>query len=95
MMHRASDWIVPLLFAYFAFLHITVEQKYCFETLDSMAEKDLLMARMTLEFSIKANPLFAERPQWLQVATCLSAYGFLVGGAITTLTFLFKVKKGR
>ena len=33
----------------------------------------------TYDFSVKYNPLFLQRPEWLKLATCFSAYGFLLG----------------
>lgn len=88
---RKLDLIVPLLFSYFALLHLTVERNYCYESLDTSAQRNAPLGVATRDFSKLANPLFYLREEWLRIATCISAYGFLAGGALTTVTFVFRV----
>jgi hypothetical protein len=82
---------ILLLYTYFATLHMTVERNYCYETVEQSAGRNTFLSRETLDFAKVANPTFADRPEWLRVATCMSAYGFLVGGAVTTVTILFEI----
>eukprot|EP00470_Lotharella_oceanica_P009172 CAMPEP_0170180376 /NCGR_PEP_ID=MMETSP0040_2-20121228/21808_1 /TAXON_ID=641309 /ORGANISM="Lotharella oceanica, Strain CCMP622" /LENGTH=123 /DNA_ID=CAMNT_0010424993 /DNA_START=119 /DNA_END=490 /DNA_ORIENTATION=+ len=46
---------------------------------------------MTYDFTKENNPLFLARPRWLQIATCISAYGYAPFYAFFALCFLFKL----
>ena len=41
-------------------------------------ESKTLFVKDTIDFSIKYNPLFHARPEWLVKATCISAYAFWI-----------------
>ena len=42
-----------------------------------------------LDFCKLYNPLFLARPEWMRVATCVSAYGFVFGYALIALAAAF------
>mmetsp|Transcript_57954 Transcript_57954/g.154167 ORF Transcript_57954/g.154167 Transcript_57954/m.154167 type:complete len:143 (-) Transcript_57954:97-525(-) len=56
-------------------MNVTVERCYCHDALKP-GDARFLMPE-TLDFAQQHNPLFLSRPRWMQVATCISAYGFL------------------
>ncbi len=41
-------------------------------------ESKTLFVKDTIDFSIKYNPLFHERPEWVVKATCISGYTFWI-----------------
>jgi hypothetical protein len=49
----------------------------------------------TYDFSVKYNPLFLERPKWLKIATCMSAFGFLPFHIILLASYLFGINSAR
>lgn len=79
-----SDWLVVALHVYFMLMNVTVERWYCHGPL-TKGDKRFLMAD-TYNFAEKFNPLFLARPEWMRLATCASAYGFLPFYAFTTFT---------
>ena len=78
---RPLDIVVLVLYSYFLFSCFFIERHYCAAPLDPN-DSDWLL-RETYEYSEKFNPLFLARPEWLRVATCMSAYmlsvGYIVG----------------
>ena len=60
--------------AYFILMNVTVERYYCEGPLEA-GDTRFLVAE-TLDFCSKYNPLFLERPPFLHIATCISAYVF-------------------
>ena len=58
-------------------MNFTVEHTYC---VDTFKENDTrFLIQETVDFSRLNNPLFLARPEWLRVATCISAFVFPVG----------------
>jgi hypothetical protein len=74
-MTRWVDFALVALQAYFILMNVTVERTYCHSPL-VQGDTRFLVAE-TIDFSQNYNPLFLARPQWMVVATCTSAYGFL------------------
>eukprot|EP01095_Lingulamoeba_sp_RSL-Kostka_P003692 TRINITY_DN14673_c0_g1_i1.p1 TRINITY_DN14673_c0_g1~~TRINITY_DN14673_c0_g1_i1.p1 ORF type:complete len:182 (-),score=40.72 TRINITY_DN14673_c0_g1_i1:57-602(-) len=70
---RPIDLFICLLLVYYCFSCFFIERHYCDAELDPHSENSILQA--TYEYSEKYNPLFLSRPLWLQIATCISAYG--------------------
>lgn len=71
-----SNVVLVVLQCYFLLMNFTVELTYCHSPL---GEADGFLVAETLEFAEKYNPLFLARPEWLRVATCISAYTFCFG----------------
>lgn len=74
------------LMCYFISMNLTVERCYCKLTVESCAADGWPLAEATLDFCKQYNPLFLARPEWMRVATCVSAYGFLFGYALIGVT---------
>merc|ERR1711934_26067 len=83
---RPVDILIILLYGYFLFSCIFIERPYCAAPLDPDDSNWILKA--TYEFSEKYNPLFLSRPEWLQAATCISAYILSIGYVFAVATFL-------
>uniref|UniRef100_A0A7S3K6A4 EXPERA domain-containing protein n=1 Tax=Aureoumbra lagunensis TaxID=44058 RepID=A0A7S3K6A4_9STRA len=66
--------LIPLQI-YFVLMNVTVERFYCQTPFDNVTDKRFLVQE-TIAFCKANNPLFLERPRWMQVATCISAYGY-------------------
>jgi hypothetical protein len=75
--------------AYFLLMNFTVERYYCHNPLIGPGShaSGLLIAE-TVTFAQAHNPLFLARPEWLRVATCISAYGLCWGYMLTLLAAL-------
>jgi|UniRef100_A0A6T9NQG4 hypothetical protein len=71
---RPINLLLVILQTYFMLMNVTVERCYCAGPL-SASDMRFLMPE-TLAFSQQHNPLFLARPRWMQIATCISAYGF-------------------
>ena len=74
-MVRYLDALLVVFQIYFMLMNVTVERCYCHGPL-SAGDTRFLMPE-TLDFAQQHNPLFLSRPRWMQMATCVSAYGFL------------------
>ena len=74
-MVRWLDVLVVGFQVYFILMNVTVERCYCAGPLTA-TDKRFLMPE-TWDFANHHNPLFLSRPRWMQMATCISAYGFL------------------
>lgn len=72
---RWVDVTLVLCQSYFIVMNVTVERCYCHDPLTA-GDTRFLMPE-TLDFAKQHNPLFLERPRWMQMATCISAYVFL------------------
>ena len=57
-------------------MNVTVERCYCHHTVHECVAQGSFLAVETLDFVKVYNPLFLARPEWIRVATCISAYGF-------------------
>jgi hypothetical protein len=64
-----SNIILCTLQVYFILMSLTVERSYCDRPLVD-GDSGFLM-QQTYDFSVQHNPLFLERPEWLQKATCV------------------------
>mmetsp|Transcript_12812 Transcript_12812/g.19401 ORF Transcript_12812/g.19401 Transcript_12812/m.19401 type:complete len:173 (+) Transcript_12812:38-556(+) len=82
---RKIDLLIVILCMYFLWSCIFIERHYCANALKADDTNPLLKA--TYEYSEKYNPLFLQRPEWLQISTCISAY-FLGAGYILIVTML-------
>jgi len=71
---RLLDALVFCLQCYFLLMSTTVERSYCWSSFEEGDKRFLLQE--TIDFCRLHNPLFLARPQWMRVATCLSAYCF-------------------
>jgi hypothetical protein len=74
-MVRWVDYVLVILQLYFLLMNVTVERNYCHAPLEA-GDTRFLVAE-TIAFCQQYNPLFLARPQWMVVATCTSAFGFL------------------
>ena len=74
-MARAIDSVLVVFMCYFVLMNVTVERCYCHAPLTA-TDKRFLMPE-TWDFVNQHNPLFLARPFYMQMATCISAYGFL------------------
>ena len=74
-MARFVDVVLIICQLYFMLMNVTVERCYCHGPLTA-GDTRFLMPE-TLDFAQQHNPLFLSRPRWMQMATCISAYGFL------------------
>lgn len=75
-MSRFVDRVLLVLFCYYLWSCVFIERHYCAEPIGTHSEG---LLKTTYEYSKQYNPLFAERPEWLRLATCFSAYGLGVG----------------
>ena len=73
---RRIDMLIVALQAYFVLMNVTVERCYCHHTVGECVAQGSFLAAETQEFCTKYNPLFLARPEWMRIATCMSAYGF-------------------
>ena len=83
--HRLIDGLILTLFVYFLWSCIFIERHYCVEPLTPSSTG---LMKMTYEYSVENNPLFLARPEWLQIATCISAY-VLGAGYVIMYVFTF------
>ena len=74
---------------YFLTMNVTVERCYCLMSVEECAANNWLLATETLEFCKKYNPLFLARPEWMRVATCISAYIFAIGYLLCAIAAAF------
>jgi hypothetical protein len=88
-MARWVDGLLLALFAYFVAMNLTVERCYCHMTVEACAASGWPLASTTLDFCKSYNPLFLARPEWMRVATCFSAYGFVCGYALCGIAAAF------
>jgi hypothetical protein len=68
---------IVALHAMYVLVSATVENAYCRAPLTASSSGFLL--HETYEFAAANNRIFLERPEWLRIATCFSAYIFLPG----------------
>merc|ERR1712137_96952 len=90
---RPVDILIILLYGYFLFSCIFIERHYCAAPLQE-DDSDWIM-RATYEYSEQYNPLFLTRPEWLQAATCISAYVLGAGYVFGVITFLRGIESMR
>ena len=76
MAFKISNIILMALQVFFVTMNWTVEKEYCAGPLNPNSKG--LFIKDTVDFSIKYNPLFHARPEWLVKATCISAYTFWI-----------------
>ena len=88
---RTFDMLLLALMGYFLLMNMTVERCYCHETVEACAQAGKLLGKETLDFCRLYNPLFIARPEWMRVATCISAYGFCVGYALIAVAASFNL----
>jgi len=69
------DILLFLLQCYFMLMNVTVERSYCAAPIT--AESTCFLCPETVAFCEKYNRLFLARDEWMRLATCFSAYGFL------------------
>ena len=62
---------------------------YCHRTMEECKAQGYWLADMTVDFCTVNNPLFLERPEWMRMATCYSAYGFVFGYVLIGLAAAF------
>ena len=79
------DGLLLLLMVYFITMNLTVERCYCSMSVEACAADGWLLGQETLDFCKQNNPLFLARPEWLRVATCASAYVFILGYALIAI----------
>ena len=79
---RSVDYLILVLMVYFVTMNLTVERCYCKMTMEACAAADWPLAAATIDFCLQYNPLFLARPEWMRVATCVSAYVFCAGYAL-------------
>ena len=72
-MGTAFNTLIVTLMAYFVLMSLTVERAYCNAPLEPSSTVPFVPEAVA--FCAKANPLFLQRPEWLRLATCFSAYG--------------------
>lgn len=70
-----TDVLIALLMCYFMLMNVTVERSYCHAPITK--ESSCFLCLQTWAFCEANNRLFNERPEWMVMATCFSAYGFL------------------
>jgi hypothetical protein len=75
----ASDILLILLLCYFLLMNATVERYYCHEGGPFSPSDTRFLVKETIDFSVKFNPLFLSRPEWMVKATCVSAYVLSIG----------------
>lgn len=92
---RPYDWLFIVLFIYFIFSCLFIESKYCFGDGPMDPNDDRFMMPETYDFCVKYNPLFLERPKWLKIATCWSAFGFLPFHCILLSSYVFGINSAR
>mmetsp|Transcript_22739 Transcript_22739/g.71285 ORF Transcript_22739/g.71285 Transcript_22739/m.71285 type:complete len:165 (+) Transcript_22739:239-733(+) len=74
---NAMDACLALLQVYFILMNVTVERSYCSAPITRAST--CFLCPETVEFCEAHNMLFLARPEWLRLATCFSAYGFVWG----------------
>lgn len=84
----ASDILLILLLVYFLLMNATVERYYCHEGGPFQDGDKRFLVAETVDFSVKYNPLFLSRPEWIVKATCVSAYGLSAGYLFVLLVTL-------
>ena len=89
LLQRPVDILICILYLYYLWSAIFIERYYCAAPLDASSTAFILKA--TYEYSEKYNPLFLERPEWLQAATCISAYGLGLGYVFGAVMFIFGI----
>jgi len=88
---RPLDGLLLLLFCYFILMNVTIETTYCATTLEVAAEEGKFLAQETIDFCKDANPLFLLRPEWLRMATCISAHLLVLFYFFFFVVFLFGI----
>ena len=78
--------LIVVLQAYFLLMNATVERYYCHSEL--VATDNRFLVAETVAFSEQHNPLFLSRPEWLRIATCMSAYGLCWGYLLVAFSAL-------
>ena len=89
----AVDLFLAGLQLYFITMNWTVERSYCAAPITE--ESDCFLCPETFEFCTAHNPLFLARPEWMRMATCYSAYGFVFGYVLIGLAAAFDLWAGR
>ncbi len=72
-----SNGLIIVLQVYFLLMNFLVERSYCLSPF-SDADNRFLVPE-TVAFCKENNPLFLARPDWLVMATCISAFVFPLG----------------
>jgi hypothetical protein len=72
-----SNGLIIGLQVYFLFMNFTVERSYCLSPFTDADNRFLVPE--TVAFCKENNPLFLARPDWLVMATCVSAFIFPLG----------------
>ena len=60
-----SDVLLLVLLSYFLLMNATVERFYCHEDGSFKQGDTRFLVKETVDFSIKYNPLFLSRPEWI------------------------------
>eukprot|EP00466_Bigelowiella_natans_P003578 jgi/Bigna1/73286/fgenesh1_pg.23_\ len=81
------DVLIIVLQSYFLWSCIAIERHYCHQPLSADSTGIL---KTTYEYAIENNRLFASRPDYMVMATCISAYGLGTLYALVLLAFTFK-----
>jgi hypothetical protein len=76
-MPKFSNVFIILLQLYFLLMNWTVERYYCMG--DLTEDDDRFLMKETYAFCKENNPYFLARPEWLRVATCVSAFVLCIG----------------
>mmetsp|Transcript_20606 Transcript_20606/g.28533 ORF Transcript_20606/g.28533 Transcript_20606/m.28533 type:complete len:168 (-) Transcript_20606:528-1031(-) len=84
-----ADILVVFLNCYFVFSCVFIESNYCWDPLISTDTR--FMMPETYKYVREYNPYFLSRPEWLRVATCFSASGFVWGYFMILIGFLFRL----
>ena len=92
---RRYDWPLIILYLYFIFSCVAIERLYCFGSGPMDPNDNRFMMPETYDFSRKYNPLFLERPEWMRVATCFSAFGLLPFHVVLLVSFTFGINSVR
>ena len=72
-------------------LSAAIETHYCSSPLTPASADEPYMVRVTREYAETSNPLFLSRPEWLRVATCVSAYGLVWGYVAVLAMFILRL----
>ena len=86
---KGADVLIILLCYYFIAMNLTVERCYCHRSMEECKAQGYWLADMTVDFCAVNNPLFLARPEWMRMATCYSAYGFVFGYVLIGLAAAF------
>ena len=89
MMPSLLNTIIASLQVLFIFSALTIEKEYCLGPLDPTSNG--LLVKQTYDFSIKYNPLFHNRPEWIVSATCIHANYFWI---VYSLIFFIAITDG-